>query len=542
MAHEAPTYAVEATLVTRAGERIPVTLFGSLVLDALARRLAVVHIARSAPMSPPPPLSTEAQARLNQLLDLAPDAIIVLDEGQRILTFNLGAQQTFGYRAEEVLGQPLDLLLPPRFVEAHRRHIRDFAAAPEVSRYMNLRPEVSGRRKDGTEFPAQVSLSKLTEQGQTCFLAILQDITERKQRERELEAIVTVSAALRTAATRAEMLPVILDQLRNLIRAAGAAVGMRDPATGETVIELAVGSAASYSGARIPPGQSVTGHVIATGQIYSNDDARTDPRLFRPELLGDMRAVICVPLIAQEQAIGAISLARDEKKSVLPPGFSASEVRLLTAVANIAANAIHRASLHEQTERDAVELALAYDTTLEGWACALELRDKETEGHTRRVTEMAERLARAMSMSEAELIHLRRGALLHDMGKMGIPDRILLKPGSLTDEEWAIMRQHPQNAYDMLSPIAYLRPALDIPYCHHEKWDGTGYPRGLKGEGIPLAARIFAVADVWDALRSDRPYRARWPEEKVREYIREQAGKHFDPRVVDVFLSLADDG
>jgi HD-GYP domain-containing protein (c-di-GMP phosphodiesterase class II) len=143
-----------------------------------------------------------------------------------------------------------------------------------------------------------------------------------------------------------------------------------------------------------------------------------------------------------------------------------------------------------------------------------------------------------MGMSEAEQVHVRRGALLHDIGKMGIPDSILHKPGPLADEEGEIMRQHPVYAYQLLSPITHLRPALDIPYCHHEKWDGTGYPRGLKGEQIPLAARIFAVVDVWDALRSDRPYRAAWPEEKVRAHIREQAGKHFDPQVVEVFMNM----
>ncbi|MEW5721207.1 MAG: HD-GYP domain-containing protein, partial [Chloroflexota bacterium] len=148
------------------------------------------------------------------------------------------------------------------------------------------------------------------------------------------------------------------------------------------------------------------------------------------------------------------------------------------------------------------------------------------------------RLARALGMSEAELVHVRRGALLHDIGKMGIPDAILLKPGALTDQEWEIMRKHPQYAYELLSPIAYLRPALDIPYCHHEKWDGTGYPRRLKGEQIPLVARIFAVVDVWDALHSDRPYRRAWSEEQAREHIRTQAGIHFDPRVVKLFLEM----
>jgi HD-GYP domain-containing protein (c-di-GMP phosphodiesterase class II) len=154
------------------------------------------------------------------------------------------------------------------------------------------------------------------------------------------------------------------------------------------------------------------------------------------------------------------------------------------------------------------------------------------------VTDMTLRVARTMGMADVELTPVRRGALLHDIGKMGIPDAILLKPGPLTDEEWTIMRRHPTYALQLLSPIAFLRPALDIPYCHHEKWDGSGYPRGIKGEQIPLAARIFAVVDVWDALRSDRPYRPAWPEEKVREHVSSQAGTHFDPQVVEAFLHL----
>jgi putative nucleotidyltransferase with HDIG domain len=205
-------------------------------------------------------------------------------------------------------------------------------------------------------------------------------------------------------------------------------------------------------------------------------------------------------------------------------------------LAQQAAIAIDSAQSFSGLQRSTLDLALAYDSTLEGWARALELRDQETEGHSQRVTGMTVQLARALGMREEEIVHVRRGALLHDIGKMGIPDTILLKPGKLTDEEWKTMRQHPQFAYEMLAPIAYLKPGLDIPYCHHEKWDGTGYPRGLKGEQIPLAARLFAVADVWDALTSDRPYRKAWTPEQAREYIREQAGKHFDPKVVEVFF------
>ena len=186
------------------------------------------------------------------------------------------------------------------------------------------------------------------------------------------------------------------------------------------------------------------------------------------------------------------------------------------------------------------ELLTAYDKTIEGWSKALDLRDKETEGHTQRVTDLAIKLARAVGIPEADLEHVRRGALLHDIGKMSVPDSILLKPDKLTDEEWVIMRNHPVYAYEWLSSIKFLEPALCIPYCHHEKWDGTGYPRGLKGDQIPLTARIFAVVDVWDALSSDRPYRPAWGAEKVREHMLAESGTHFDPQVVDVFMQMQD--
>lgn len=183
-------------------------------------------------------------------------------------------------------------------------------------------------------------------------------------------------------------------------------------------------------------------------------------------------------------------------------------------------------------------LEWVYSATIEGWSRILDLRDKETEGHSQRVTELSVRLAEQMGFSDRQLVYVRWGALLHDIGKIGIPDSILHKAGPLTEEEWAIMRRHPEYAYQMLSSIPFLLPALDIPYCHHERWDGSGYPRGLRGEEIPLAARIFAVVDVWDALRSDRPYRKGWPGEKVLEYLCDQSGHHFDPEVVAQFFKL----
>jgi HD-GYP domain-containing protein (c-di-GMP phosphodiesterase class II) len=188
-----------------------------------------------------------------------------------------------------------------------------------------------------------------------------------------------------------------------------------------------------------------------------------------------------------------------------------------------------------------LELTLAYDSSIEGWARALDLRDKDTEGHSRRVTDMTLKMAQKKGVNDSDLIHIKRGALLHDIGKMGIPDHILLKPGPLTKEEWEIMKRHPVYAHELLSPILYLRPAIEIPYCHHEKWDGSGYPRGLKGTGIPLAARIFTVVDVWDALSSDRPYGKRWEEAKVFDHIRSLKGSNFEPQMVDLFFDCIKD-
>ncbi len=193
-----------------------------------------------------------------------------------------------------------------------------------------------------------------------------------------------------------------------------------------------------------------------------------------------------------------------------------------------------RTKLQEANAR----LLAAYEATIESLSHAMDLRDRETEGHSRRVAELTARLAQASGLSDEEIVHLRRGALLHDIGKIGIPDSILHKPDRLTDAEWVVMRRHPQFAYTMLYPIEYLRPALDIPYNHHEKWDGTGYPRGLKGPDIPLSARLFAVIDVWDALTSKRPYRPAWSRQEALTYIRDQSGRHFDPQVVELFFRI----
>jgi len=241
----------------------------------------------------------------------------------------------------------------------------------------------------------------------------------------------------------------------------------------------------------------------------------------------------CVPLVVKGEVKGALEVYR--RKAFTP---DAEWLEFLEALAGQAAITIDNTQLFENLQRSNLDLSHAYEATIEGWSRAMDLRDHETEGHTQRVTDLTLKLARALRVSESQLTAIRRGALLHDIGKMGIPDSILLKEGKLTDEEWVLMRKHPQLARDMLMPIAYLKDALDIPYCHHERWDGNGYPQGLKEDRIPLAARIFAIVDVWDALTSDRVYRKKWTRQKTLAYIKEQNRKHFDPQVVEVFFEM----
>jgi putative two-component system response regulator len=260
---------------------------------------------------------------------------------------------------------------------------------------------------------------------------------------------------------------------------------------------------------------------------------RTDP------VLAEVPVLIVTALDDRESRLKGLNAGADDfiTKPIDPDELEA-RVRTILRLNR------YRRLLEKQSELEEANRALreAYDTTLEGWGRVLDLRDGETEGHSKRVAQMTVRLALELGIEGEDLLHIRRGALLHDIGKIAIPDNILLKPGKLTSEEWEPMRQHPVYAYETLFSIPYLRPALDIPYSHHERWDGSGYPRGLKGEEIPLAARIFAVVDVWDALTSDRPYRKAWQEDKVVEYLLDQGGKKFDPQVIKVFFYLKDVG
>jgi putative nucleotidyltransferase with HDIG domain len=271
--------------------------------------------------------------------------------------------------------------------------------------------------------------------------------------------------------------------------------------------------------------------VIQHGESVRCGDVTHDPRY--ADTVPGLRSGLYVPIKTGEKIVGVIGIESEK-----PDYFTAEDEHLAVTLAAQAAVALENIRLFKDLQKSNDDLFRAYDETIEGWSHALDLRDKETEGHTLRVTALTVELARQMSISETEITQIRRGALLHDIGKMGVPDRILLKPDKLTEEEWMIMRMHPVNAYNLLSRVAFLRPALNIPHYHHERWDGSGYPTGLKGADIPLEARIFAVVDVYDALISDRPYRPGWPKEQALRSIQQSSGKYFDPRVVEEFLRL----
>jgi PAS domain S-box-containing protein/putative nucleotidyltransferase with HDIG domain len=407
--------------------------------------------------------------------------------------------------ADQVIGiLNLDSAVPDFFTPAHAARLQAFADQAAMA-LENARLLAEAQRR-GAEF------------------AMLYDTTSELSAHHELPVL----------------LQTVVERAVALLHAPGGGIYLYDATRDDVELVVVTGTPTPPLGARLRMGEGMAGRVAQTRQpLIVNDYHTWEHHSSQYDHLPFTGAAE-VPMLYRGELIGVLVV---NEIGTMTRQFTEADVRLLSLFAAQAAGAVHNARLFEETrqlfsdlQRSNVELTRAYDTTLEGWSRALELRDAETEGHTLRVTQIAETLARSMGISEEDLSHVRRGALLHDIGKMGIPDSILLKPGPLTDEEWVIMRKHPVYAYNLLSPIDYLKPALDIPYTHHEKWDGTGYPRGLKGEQIPLAGRIFAVADVWDALTSDRPYRPAWPKEKALKHIQEQAGKHFDPEVVSVFL------
>jgi putative nucleotidyltransferase with HDIG domain len=343
--------------------------------------------------------------------------------------------------------------------------------------------------------------------------------------------VAQLSDALRTNLTREQVRTTILEQLMDLLTIDGAMISTVEKKEDLPNFLRTTGCWVPADNHKLRVNEGLSGFIVGSGKAYTNFCASKDPYFAFPELLTNLVTLAGVPLTTKGETFGSIVIGSTRI-------LAEEELRLLKTIGDLAASAIHRSDLYEQTSAQASELKQAYNATLEGWAHALELRDKETQGHSLRITNMTLELARRMGFDNENLEHIRRGALLHDIGKMGVPDTILLKPGSLTEDEWAIMQKHPIYAHEMLSELPYFKEALDIPYCHHEWWDGSGYPRGLKAMDIPLAARIFAIVDAWDALVSDRPYRKAWVKQNALKHIIDQAGTHFDESVVNVFVEM----
>ena len=490
---------------------------------------------------------------LKSILDSMGNGVIVADETGSFLLFNPAAERIIGISGTETtlnewpsrygLYLPDQVTLyPPEglpLARAIRGEQVDFA---EV--YVRPSGATAGTWIDGTARPLRDEVGR-----SRAGLFVFQEITARKRAEQEIQklnaqlllrlerlgALRQIDMAITASLDVHFTLDVCLDQVLLRLRVDAADILLYDPHTQN--LEYAAGKGfhgMSLRQKKIRMEDSGAGQVARDRRsLRICDMSQASEPFVRAALFANEKFVAyhAVPLLAKGQLKGVLE--------VFDRRFRESDQDWLDFLENLAgqaAIALENASLFEGLQRATNELISAYDATIEGWSHALDLRDKNTEGHSQRVVEMTLSLARTLGISESELVHVRRGALLHDIGKMGIPDSILLKPGPLTDEEGEVMRRHTTYAYEWLSPIAFLQPAMDIPFCHHEHWDGKGYPRGLQGEQIPLAARIFASVDIWDALRSDRPYRQSWPEERVCEHIASLAGTHLDPDVVQAFL------
>jgi PAS domain S-box-containing protein/putative nucleotidyltransferase with HDIG domain len=483
-----------------------------------------------------------AEQRYRELFEDAPVMYVITESrgGAPVITdCNQLFLETLGYLREEVLGRAITTFYLATGELRTRESGYQLAAQ---GRYAPEERQLVAR--DGRVVHTLLRTApEFNRKGEAVGTrAMYMDVSQTRQAEAELRADAAIHDLARNALGELDFtatVQLLVDQLGEVTGADGCYIALWDEGR-RRVIPMAASGAfrETYQKmAVVEPGErTLTQSVVEARRTLVVEETHNSPHI-SPRLAERFkaRAMLGVPLMTGEAVLGSAIIAFNTAHRFTPEETARAE-RLSGLIAIV----ISKAKLVEQLRAAHAELSNAYETTLEGLARALELRDKETEGHTQRVTEMTVRLARELGMADEELVHIRRGALLHDIGKIGVPDSVLRKPSALTVVEMSVMRKHPEYAYELISAIEFLYPAIDIPYCHHEKWDGTGYPRGLRGDAIPLAARIFAVVDVWDALSSDRPYRKAWPPEKVMEHLRRLSGTHFDPQVVEAFLKLTD--
>ena len=478
-------------------------------------------------------------SRFNRIFEDSINEIFIFDpDTLKFIQVNAAGQNNLGYTMEELYDlTPMDIT-PEISVDSF-----EYLIAPlRKNETDNLVIETYHQRKDGSQYNVEVHLQLLRYEDDILFVAIILDVTDRYNAEiarnhyiRRLDALLNIDQAIMGSFDLQVTLNVILEHLCTQLSVDAAAVLSYQADLQTLTFTQSRGfltTALQTIDLRL--GEGYAGEVGLRRDHVFVPDLNLEISTFKDSSRFSQEGFVSyygVPLITKGKLVGVLEIYH---RSPLDPDYE--WVNYLKLLAGQIAIAIDNISLFDDLQRTNVDLTLAYDATIEGWAHALELKDMETEGHSRRVVKMTMDLARIMGISGEKLAHVRRGALMHDIGKMGIPDSILLKSGKLSDDEWEIMRQHPVYALNWLSRIQYLEPALEIPYSHHERWDGTGYPRGIKGEQIPLAARIFAVVDVWDALTADRPYRKAWSNKKALDHIQKESGKHFDPQVVEVFL------
>jgi len=462
--------------------------------------------------------------------------ILIVDaETLQIVEANESACEYYGYPMDTFVGMPLHLLAfdAPQQV----KELADDLRANQKTQLTSLHRLANNELRSVEVFASHYELL-----GRKLFYLICHDITKQKEAEAEIarqlsnmKALHAIDRAISNIVDIHDALQVIVEQVVEQLDVDAADILVFDKQTMTLSCEAWTGFRCPTSArVSIPIGYSHAGELAAGRKqrldIYNISKQDNIPSGWRKE---GFETCIAVCLMAKGAVNGVLEVYT--RRPFIP---DEKWNHFLNLLAGQAAIAIDNSTMFTSLQQSHMELMMAYNSTLEGWAKALELRDHETEGHCRRVVDMTMRLAKEMGFYGEELVHIRHGALLHDIGKMGIPDSILHKPGKLNDEEWEIMKQHPVYAYNLLSSIPYLRQAINIPYAHHEKWDGTGYPRGLKGEEIPIAARIFAIVDVWDALLFDRPYRKAWSPQQVQDYLLEQSGTHFDPKVVEAFMRI----
>jgi len=482
---------------------------------------------------------SSASLQLGAIFQAFPDLLFDLDSKGRILDYQAGDLTLLNSSPKGFLNQRIQDILPVEIGKKFQQAVEQASLnQTTISLDYSLDFENNIRWFDVRMVPSSRSR----------VIAIVRDVTKYKQAEEKIQRQLKHLSALHAIDTLISSsfdlnltLSILLSHVVARLNVDAAAillfnresrflefmtgVGFRTEALQSIRLRLGEG----YAG--LAALQRKTVHI--SNLQYRKTDELRSPVFHKESFI----SYFGLPLIAKGQVCGVLEIFHRTQLDPDPDWLNFMET-----LAGQAAIAIENATLFRELQRSNIELTQAYDATIDGWSRALELRDRETEGHTQRVTKATLQLARRMNFNETELVHVRRGAILHDIGKMAISDCILLKSTALTDSERKIIKQHPRYAYEMLSPIPYLRQALDIPFYHHEKWDGTGYPHGLKREQIPLSARLFSVVDVFDALTSDRPYRPAWSTEKALDYIRDQSGKHFDPDVVVEFMRIVDEG